>query len=56
MSHIRYNDAHVCKAERRAREEETICKKRSTDEIHITGFVTLKGLKKSLRYVKRKSI
>lgn len=33
--------------------EETVYEKRSTDETHITGSATIiKGLKKSLRYVK----
>jgi len=37
----------------KGREKETVYEKRSTDEIHITGSAAIiKGLKKSLRYVK----
>jgi len=38
----------------KGREKETVYEKRSTDETHITGFaaIIIKGLKKSLRYVK----
>jgi len=37
----------------KGREKETVYEKRSTDETHITGSAAIiKGLKKSLRYVK----